>query len=240
MVTTKSELDRTRISQNKTFNLTFFKGKQNRRRNLAWKRLSAYKKRKLLFFTSKLSNSDYNISSFCTSGNSACKIAQQAKSRFVNTKILACTSTKQLFSVTNTFLVKSKTSALLSSIPSALPPQRFSDFYVSKTSTTRNNLNSQTLPLPPVTHTVFDGSPLIAFHPVSESTVREVLNKTAFKTCELDPLPSSLLAELVDDLVPSFTSVINKSFLTGSFPSVFKSAVETGRFWKGPLLTPKF
>ena len=81
------------------------------------------------------------------------------------------------------------------------------------------------MPLPPVTHTVFDGSPLTAFHPVSESTVREVLNKTAIKTCELDPLPSSLLAELIDDLLPSFTSVINDSLLTGSFPSVFKSAV---------------
>ena len=76
------------------------------------------------------------------------------------------------------------------------------------------------MPLPPVTHTVFDGSPLTAF----ESTVREVLNKTAIKTRELDLLPLLLLAELVDDL-PSFTSVINDSLLTGSFPCVFKSAV---------------
>jgi len=59
--------------------------------------------------------------------------------------------------------------------------------------------------------TVFDGSPLTAFHPVSESIAREVLNKTAVKTRELDPLPSSLLAELTDDLLPSFTSVINDS-----------------------------
>ena len=71
---------------------------------------------------------------------------------------------------------------------------------------------SQTMPLPPVTHAVFDGSPLTAFHPVSESTVREMLTKTAIRTCQLD----SLL---------SFTSVINDSLLTGIFPSVFKSAV---------------
>ena len=68
------------------------------------------------------------------------------------------------------------------------------------------------MPLPPVTHAVFDVSPLTAFHPVSESTVREMLTKTAIKTCQLDSLPS-------------FTSVINDSILTGSFPSVFKSAV---------------
>ena len=41
----------------------------------------------------------------------------------------------------------------------------------------------------------------------------EVLNKIAIKTCELDPLPSSLPAKLVDDLL-SITSVINDSLLT--------------------------
>ena len=96
---------------------------------------------------------------------------------------------------------------------------------MNKISTIRDNLNSQTMPLPPVTHTVFDGSSLTAFHSESESIVREVLTKTAIKTYELDPLPSSLLAELIDDLLPYFTSVINDSLLTGSFPSVFKSAV---------------
>ena len=81
------------------------------------------------------------------------------------------------------------------------------------------------IPRPPVTHIVFDGSPLTAFRPVSELIVREMLSKTAIKTCELDPLPSSLLAELIDGPLPSFTSVINDSLLTASFPSVFKSAV---------------
>ena len=147
---------------------------------------------------------------------SACKlvskIVRQAKSTFCNTKILACTSSKQLFNITNTLIGKSETSSLPSCIPSALVRQRFCDFFVNKISTIRDNLNSQTMPLPPVTHTVFDGSPLTAFHHVSQSIVREVLNKTAIKTCELDPLPSSLLAELIDDLLPSFTSVINDSF----------------------------
>ena len=74
---------------------------------------------------------------------------------------------------------------------------------------------------------------------MSESIVREVLNKTAIKTCELDPLPSSLLAELIEELLPSFTSVIKDSLLTGCFPSVFKSAVFRPLLKKTPLLTPK-
>ena len=121
--------------------------------------------------------------------------------------------------------VKDLISTVFYSICTFLSPQRFCDLSVNKISTIRDNLNSQTVSLPPVSRTVFDGSPLTAFHPVSESIVREVLNKTAIITRELDPLPSSLLAEHIDDLHPSFTSRINDSLLTGSFPSVFKSAV---------------
>ena len=87
---------------------------------------------------------------------SACKlvskIVQQAKSTFFNTKTLACISSKQLFSITNTLRGKSKTSSLPSSIPSALLPQRFCDFFVNKISTIRDKHSSQIMSLPSVIH----------------------------------------------------------------------------------------
>ena len=87
---------------------------------------------------------------------SACKlvskIVQEAKSTFFDTKILACTSSKRLFSITNTLLGKSKTSSLPSSISLAFLPQRLCDFFENKISTIHDNLNFQTLPLPPITH----------------------------------------------------------------------------------------
>ena len=93
---------------------------------------------------------------------SACKlvrkIVQQAKSTFFNTKILAFTSSKQLFSITNTLLCKSKTSSLPSYISSAFLPQRFYDFFENKISTIRDNLNFQTicLYLPSLTQFLMD------------------------------------------------------------------------------------
>ena len=81
------------------------------------------------------------------------KIVQQEKFTFFNTNILACTSSKQLFCITNTLLGKSKTSPLPSSVPSSLLLQRFWDLFVNKMFNTRDNPNSQTMPLPPVTHT---------------------------------------------------------------------------------------
>ena len=84
------------------------------------------------------------------------KIMQQAKSKFFNTEICACTSSKQLFHITNTLLGKSKTSSLPYSIPSALLPQRFCDFLVNKISAICDSLSSQTMPLPPVTQFLMD------------------------------------------------------------------------------------
>ena len=49
--------------------------------------------------------------------------------------------------------------------------------------------------------------------------------KSTFYNTKMRTDPSSLLAELTDDLLPSFTLAINESLLTGSFPSVLKSAV---------------
>ena len=68
---------------------------------------------------------------------------------------------------------------------------------MNKISAIRDNLDSLTLPISVVHQRAFVGSSLTVFHLVPELTVTEVLNKITIKPCELDPLPSSLLAELV-------------------------------------------
>ena len=55
--------------------------------------------------------------------------------------------------------------------------------------------------------------------------VHNILKKTAQKTCELDPLPTSLLYDNIDLLLPALTNIINRSLLSGEIPLEFKSAV---------------
>ena len=71
----------------------------------------------------------------------------------------------------------------------------------------------------------FVGTFLTDFHAVSEDTVKEIISNCAIKTCELDPLPTSLLTNCLDELLPHFTAIINDSILTGNFPSLFKKAI---------------
>ena len=55
--------------------------------------------------------------------------------------------------------------------------------------------------------------------------VREIFNKSAPKTCDLDPIPSSLLFECLDTMLPTPTAVINKSLTSGIFFKVYKAAI---------------
>ncbi|WP_295513932.1 reverse transcriptase domain-containing protein, partial [Thiolapillus sp.] len=47
----------------------------------------------------------------------------------------------------------------------------------------------------------------------------------ACKTCDLDPIPTSLLFDCSDEIVPALTHVVNQSLLSGTFPTVFKHAI---------------
>ena len=47
----------------------------------------------------------------------------------------------------------------------------------------------------------------------------------ACKTCDLDPIPTSLVFDCSDEIVPALTNVVNESLLSGTFPTVFKHAI---------------
>ena len=60
---------------------------------------------------------------------------------------------------------------------------------------------------------------------MSQLTVKECILNSAPKSCELDPIPSKLLIECLDSILPSFTDLFNSSLASGIFPQCFKSAL---------------
>ena len=61
-------------------------------------------------------------------------------------------------------------------------------------------LDSESASPPVIDYHPFSGSPLTAFKPVSESVVCDIIKNTVMKTCELDPIPTSLLCDCLDSL----------------------------------------
>ena len=62
---------------------------------------------------------------------------------------------------------------------------------------------------------------------MSQLTVKECILASAHKSCELDPIPSKLLIECLDSILPSLTDLLNSSLASEIFPQCFKSALVT-------------
>ena len=117
---------------------------------------------------------------------------------FLQHQILASNTSRQLFRIRNSLLGKVKSSPLLSSIPLSELPQHFSDFFHSKVTSIRRNLDSTTVTSPSVLDQPFCGTVLGAFQSISEDEVKKILTQSTIKTCELDPLPTSFLTHCLD------------------------------------------
>ena len=62
-------------------------------------------------------------------------------------------------------------------------------------------------------------------HCESFSTVLKIINSASAKSCELDPIPTTLLYENLDILLPAITNIINTSLTTGIVPRYLKTAI---------------
>ena len=63
------------------------------------------------------------------------------------------------------------------------------------------------------------------FEPVSEEDVRKIILNSKPTTCPLDPIPTPLLIENLDLLLPTITKFVNDSLAQGAFPDIYKSAI---------------
>ena len=65
------------------------------------------------------------------------------------------------------------------------------------------------------------------FQPVPEQDIRKLILAGNSKCCSLDPIPTTLLKEHIDTLLPSITKIVNTSLANGYFPLELRSATVT-------------
>ena len=76
-------------------------------------------------------------------------------------------------------------------------------------------------------HKKFTTSFLSEFSAVSESTVNKLILQSPSKSCMSDPLPTTLLKDTIDELLPVLTKIVNLSILHRNMPMAYKNAVLT-------------
>ena len=70
----------------------------------------------------------------------------------------------------------------------------------------------------------FEGQPQTKPASATQGEVRDIIIKSPSKSCELDPLPTYLLKEVPEYLLPLILAIINKSLVVSKVPLSFRKA----------------
>ena len=153
------------------------------------------------------------------------KLVHTAKCKFYTERIALASSSKELHQIVNTLSNRHPPKILPTIYPSADLPSIFIKHFTNKVEKLRANIASEH-----VTSTLVTGktaATFSSFEKVSQLTVKECILNSAPKSCELDPIPSKLLIECIDSILPSLIDLFNSSLASGIFPQCFKSALVT-------------
>ena len=105
----------------------------------------------------------------------------------------------------------------------------FSTFFRDKVAKIREHIDSETttheLPSSYSHDVEYQHTPFTSFEPVTTEYLLSVVTKCVPKSCDLDPMPTSVLLDCLDVVLPSITDIINGSLVSGVFPSFYKSAI---------------
>jgi len=101
--------------------------------------------------------------------------------------------------------------------------ERFAEFFKKKI----DDIRSATAGIPPPEVCSRAMSSLAAFQPFAEADVRRIIMSSPIKSCSLDPVPTFLLREFVDLLLPDVTRMVNASLEEGRLPISQRHAIVT-------------
>jgi hypothetical protein len=135
---------------------------------------------------------------------------------------------KGLYKVTNKLLNKQNDPVLPAHSSLQELTERFAKYFTDKISLIRAGLDSirtehastyeESWPKPNCK------SRLLEFRPVTEDDVHKLINRSATKSCDLDPIPTWLVKDCLDVLLPVITKIINLSLSTSTMPDSYKHA----------------
>ena len=105
-------------------------------------------------------------------------------------------------------------------------PAIFNDFFINKVKLVRANTDlhkqqtQDSITITQTSLTIFD-----SFHPVTISEPHTVIKNSKPSSCAMDPIPTYLLHECLDDILPTVAHIIDISILSEQFPSNTKTAI---------------
>ena len=151
--------------------------------------------------------------------NMTCK----AKKDYLCHKIVNCGSSRELFRLSSQMMGKFGDAMLPSNICPESQPDKFNESFVHKIEEIRRSFDPDR-PIP--TNLVeFSGTAFAEFQLVTEDFAKTVVQEMPQKSFDLDPIPTSVLYDCLDEIIPVVTSIMNKSLSSGIVTQCFKHAL---------------
>jgi hypothetical protein len=152
----------------------------------------------------------------------------QAKKHYISSEIEKTTGDqKRLYKLCNKLLYRKQVSPLPSHSSDNKLAEHMSDYFENKIFTIRRDIEliKDSLNADPHRYdTPAFKTPLTSFKPTSQDELKTIIMSSSTTTCNLDPVPSSLVKECLPTLLPILTDITNSSLASGTMPEQLKKA----------------
>ena len=155
------------------------------------------------------------------------KLLQESETLFNSELVMKNSDNpRNLFNVVNNILGRKQKAPLPPHESAEQLANDFGDFFESKVEKIHASLDSDG----PDSVSVWAEIPsyktlLSEFSPVTHDDVRKYMHKTSIKCCEMDPVPTWLVRQCEDELIPLISELINLSLVTSTMPDEYKLAI---------------
>eukprot|EP00057_Strongylocentrotus_purpuratus_P015433 XP_011669907.1 PREDICTED: RNA-directed DNA polymerase from mobile element jockey-like [Strongylocentrotus purpuratus] len=139
--------------------------------------------------------------------------------------LIADADTKQLFNIVKSLSSPNQSSIIPDHSSDSELANRFARFFSEKVSNVASSL-TDSVPVSAISYCALPSDHVLSqFRLVSESEVRKLIKSLPYKHCKGDPIPTRLLKDTLDELIPVITKMFNLSFSSGHVPESFKTSL---------------
>ena len=147
----------------------------------------------------------------------------ESKKINIANKVNQCNrDTRQLFKLVSNITSSTKDNPLPDGKSNQELADQFAEYFIDKIQKIRNNLNSYERYQ---VEEAVQAPTLGEFEPLMEDKVTKVIMSMTSKSCEIDPVPTNLLKEILPQVIKPITKIINTSLELGVFACQWKVAI---------------
>ncbi|XP_064639772.1 uncharacterized protein LOC135495242 [Lineus longissimus] len=148
----------------------------------------------------------------------------KARRDYYTKRVQGCEGdSRKLFRLVHTLCQEKQVDTLPPHDDKTVLANNFGEFFVRKVKLIQEKIAAVEVNCPSVTSPA-PGKTFSCFDPVSEVEVSNIILKASSASCELDPIPTSLLKQCLDSLLPTIVDIVNQSLQTGYIPDSWKCA----------------